>query len=363
MKILAILLCTGAAVYGTELNVELINPPSTGTVEVLLYDSPDALDNLREPVRSVRFPADGRRRFTLTDVAAGDYALMVHHDENGNAQIDKNFIGIPREPIGFANGYSPKGPPAYSRALVRVGVGEALTETVELRRPLGERGRIGAGLGAIVLSSPYRGADGGTFLPIPTITYTGDRLQIFGPRAQFGIIRNDKAQIAVVAQYRPAAYKEDDSPFLAGMGDRDSTLMAGASVKSDLPAGLDISLDVLHDALGQIGGSEASLFISRTFQSGAVRLTPKAGLNWTSARMANHDYGVPAVKARPGRPAYDTGDTVSPEIGLSLLSELGQSWWLVASLGAEFLPDDVTDSPLVSESILFKGFLAVQYVF
>lgn len=363
MKTLAVLLCTGAAVYGAELNVELIKPPSTGTVAVLLFDSPDALSDLREPVRSVRIPADGRSRFTLPDVAPGEYALMVHHDENSNARIDKNFIGIPCEPVGFANGYTPKGPPAYSRARVTVGENDSLTETIELSRPLGERGRIGAGLGAIVRSSPYRGADGGTFMPIPALTYTGDRLQILGPRAQFGVIRNEAVQVAIAAQYRPAAYQEDDSAFLTGMGDRDATLMAGASVKADLPAGLDLSLDILHDTLNQIGGSEAALFLSRTVQAGAIRLTPKAGVNWTSTRLANHDYGVPASQARPGRPAYDTGDTVSPEAGVSLLAELSENWWLAASLSAEFLSDEVKDSPLVEANVLWKGFLAVQYVF
>ena len=31
----------------------------------------------------------------------GEYALMVHHDENSNGGLDKNFIGIPREPGRF----------------------------------------------------------------------------------------------------------------------------------------------------------------------------------------------------------------------------------------------------------------------
>jgi len=72
---------------------------------------------------------------------------------------------------------------------------------------------------------------------------------------------------------------------------------------------------------------------------------------------------VPASKALPGRPAYDTGDTVSPEAGVKLLAELSENWWLAASLSAEFLSDEVKNSPLIEESVLIKGFLAVQYVF
>jgi outer membrane protein len=363
MKILALFLCTALAAYSADLSVELQNPPSTGTVEILLFDSPDTFGDLRAPAKSVRVPATGQSVYRITGVPPGDYALMVHHDENSNGGLDKNFIGIPREPVGFANGYSPKGPPAYSRARLTVADGTARTIPVELSRPLGERGRLGAGLGAIVRSSPYRGSDGGTFMPIPAITYTGNRLQIFGPRAQFGLLEAGPLQFAAVAQYRPAAYKEDDSTILAGMGDREATLMAGGELKADLPAGMDLSLNVLHDVLDQIGGSEASLFLDRSFQLGTVRLTPRTGINWTAARLANHDYGVPDSKAAFERPAYDTGDTLSAETGISALAELTENWWIAASLGVEFLSDEVKDSPLVEDSFLFKGFLAVQYVF
>jgi outer membrane protein len=147
------------------------------------------------------------------------------------------------------------------------------------------------------------------------------------------------------------------------MGNRDATVMAGAGMKLELFSGLEASLTLLHDALDQIGGSEVSLSLDRSFRAGTLRLTPGAGINWTSARLANHDYGVSSSKAVPGRPAYDTGDTLSFETGIRALAELTEDWWFAASLAVEFLPGDVTGSPVVSDSYLLKGFLAVQYVF
>lgn len=355
------LLC--ASVRSADLTVELKNPPSTGTIGILLFDSPGGFSGLRAPARSVTIPAAGQTDYRITGIPPGEYAVMVHHDENNNGELDKNFIGIPREPVGFANGYSPKGPPSYSRAQLTVTEGSSQTFPVELNRPLGERGRIGAGPGLIVRSSPYRDAGSGTVLPIPAITYTGNRLQIFGPRARFGLIEAGPLQLAAAAQYRPGAYKEDDSDFLDGMGNRDATLTAGAEMKAALPAGTDLTLNFMHDALNRIGGSEASLFLDRSFELGSVRLTPKAGVNWTSSRMANHDYGVPASKALPGRPAYDTGDVFSLETGISALAELTENWWISAGLAVELLSDDVKDSPVVEDACLFKGFFAAQYVF
>ena len=363
MKKLLLLFCAPLAAYGADLTIELQNPPSTGRVEILFFDSPNAFDDLRAPVKSVEIPATGQPLYSIHGIPPGEYALMVHHDENSNGDLDKNFIGIPREPVGFANGYRPKGPPAYSRARLIVSDGPLQTVPVELNRPLGERGRIGIGIGAIVRSSPYRGSDGGTLMPIPAITYTGNRLQIFGPRAQFGLIQNDGFRVAAVAEYRSAAYKESDSPVLRGMGDRDATLMAGALFQADLPAGMDMSLTIKHDALDQIGGSEASLFLDRSFLIGTVRLTPKAGVNWTDARLSNHDFGVPVSKAIPGRAAYDTGDTLSIETGINLLAELTENWWIAASLNVEFLSDSVQNSPIIETDMLLKGFLAIQYVF
>lgn len=33
----------------------------------------------------------------------GDYAIAAIHDENRNAKLDRNFLGIPKEGFGFAN--------------------------------------------------------------------------------------------------------------------------------------------------------------------------------------------------------------------------------------------------------------------
>lgn len=59
---------------------------------------------------------DGRDSYVLTDIPAGEYALMVCYDENDNLEIDMNFVGIPTEPVGFLKDHRPKGPPSYTRA-------------------------------------------------------------------------------------------------------------------------------------------------------------------------------------------------------------------------------------------------------
>jgi uncharacterized protein (DUF2141 family) len=47
----------------------------------------------------------------------GEYAVRVYHDENKNAKLDTNFLGIPTEDYGFSNNVSAWfGPPSWDRA-------------------------------------------------------------------------------------------------------------------------------------------------------------------------------------------------------------------------------------------------------
>ncbi len=40
-------------------------------------------------------------------VSPGVYAIAVFFDENGNGELDKNFLGIPKEVYGFSNNIIP----------------------------------------------------------------------------------------------------------------------------------------------------------------------------------------------------------------------------------------------------------------
>ena len=56
------------------------------------------------------------------DLPAGDYAVAAIHDENSNAHLDRNFLGIPKEGFGFANNpHVGWGPTPFKAAVVHVG--------------------------------------------------------------------------------------------------------------------------------------------------------------------------------------------------------------------------------------------------
>lgn len=349
--------------YAAEVSVRLDNPPASGKVALVLFNSANTFGDLRDPFMFVIHELDGRDEYIIDDVTPGEYALLVYFDENNNGRIDKNFIGIPNEPLGFSNNYRPKGPPVYDRAAFQLKTDETRSFNVEPYRPLGKFGRIGVGIGVIAQSSPYRDYNGTVSQVIPAITYNGERLQIFGPRIQYGLVGSGKLRLAATGQYRIGVYDEDDSEFLTGMGDRESTFMAGLAIQAELPGGIDISASYEHDVLDRIGGGQARFEFGKSLQLGMFRLSPALAFNWTSEQLNNHDFGVSETQATVERSAYNLNDTYSVETGLGVFIEVTRDVLIIVNVAFESLSDEVTDSPIVSEDHVIKGFAAINYVF
>lgn len=69
-----------------------------------------------EAFRSEKVTVEGgQAKYTFEDVPWGEYAVTVMHDENGNDEIEKNFLGIPKEKVGMSNIRG--GIPSFKRAV------------------------------------------------------------------------------------------------------------------------------------------------------------------------------------------------------------------------------------------------------
>lgn len=68
----------------------------------------------------------------LEGLPAGEYAISAVHDENGNNELDTNFIGIPKEGLGASNNAKGRmGPPKYRDARFSVGA-EPVTQSIRI---------------------------------------------------------------------------------------------------------------------------------------------------------------------------------------------------------------------------------------
>lgn len=71
---------------------------------------------------------------TFSDIPAGKYAIAVWHDEDEDKELDKNFLGIPRENYGFSNNaFGTFGPPGFKDAAFNVVSGETTELEITLK--------------------------------------------------------------------------------------------------------------------------------------------------------------------------------------------------------------------------------------
>ena len=54
---------------------------------------------------------------------------------------------------------------------------------------------------------------------------------------------------------------------------------------------------------------------------------------------------------------------VTFDAGVAVLFEITTDWLMVINMAVEFLDDEITDSPIVDDNYIVKGFFAINYVY
>ncbi len=106
---------------------------SKGTIQVEVFAGKAQFDGSDTAVAAsfAQAATTGSMTFVAEDLPAGQYAIRIMHDVNGNDELDANFIGIPTEPWGFSNNAKGRfGPPRWND--VRFALEGATTQTIHL---------------------------------------------------------------------------------------------------------------------------------------------------------------------------------------------------------------------------------------
>ena len=91
-----------------------------GEIRAALFASPSGWTERGREVATCRAEIhQGRATCTFRGVPEGEYAIAFLHDEDGNGDLARNFLGIPEEGFGFSNDAPPSfGPPSFRDASV-----------------------------------------------------------------------------------------------------------------------------------------------------------------------------------------------------------------------------------------------------
>jgi len=95
--------------HALQISIEDIKKPE-GNILVSVYNSAKALQKAdpKGAVANFILPAQGTKQKIDLHIEEGIYAVVVAHDVNGNMRVDKNWLGIPTEPVGVSNKFKSK---------------------------------------------------------------------------------------------------------------------------------------------------------------------------------------------------------------------------------------------------------------
>ena len=217
------------------------------------------------------------------------------------------------------------------------------------------------GAGVSISSSPYVGEDTQA-RAVPILRYQGDGWRIGTDGAALDLYSTAPLSAQAILLPRFTALDDPDSDELDGI-DREITLDGGLSFSYALGERTSVSAILLQELTGEHDGQEVDLSVSTGFALGALPLNVTGGMSWKSSGLGSYLYGVERDESTDGRSDYEVGGSITPYVSLSSGFALSEAAQLVGSVKMEFLPEDVSDSPIVDEDTVTSGFVGVQLSF
>ena len=96
-----------------------------GEIDVKIYVDKESFLKEELAIETVRKnPTKGETIIPLSKVHDDQIAIVVYHDEDGNGELKTGIFWRPKEGFAFSNNYTPKGPPKFKKAAVKLVHGE-----------------------------------------------------------------------------------------------------------------------------------------------------------------------------------------------------------------------------------------------
>lgn len=213
--------------------------------------------------------------------------------------------------------------------------------------------RWAVGLGVSAKDSPYAG-EGVRLRPFPLVTYEGERVYWRG--VTFGVHLMEKESFALdaVVSGRFDGFDRGDlgrqelernGVDIDRLADRDDGADAGLAARWSW-GGNELKLGAVGDITGTSEGYELSANYGHRFQIGKTTIIPGIGVRWLSDDLANYYYGAHSGETFAATP-YQAEAALVPRVGVAFARPLVGKWRVQGLLQYEYLPDELTDSPLL----------------
>jgi MipA family protein len=223
------------------------------------------------------------------------------------------------------------------------------------------RDMLALGGGVMLRQEPYIGSEVETD-PIPLINFVRGSFYVFGPSFGYRLYECPDWTFDAAGLFRFPVHNGSKDILLAGMQERHATVDLGAKLTRKLEW-FDLKLGVLADVLNNHKGYEINLEASKRYDFEWLNLTPAVGALYHDDNFNEFYYGVRPSEARPTRSVYYSGDAVNWYAQLMANFMITENWTFTASVRYEWLPDEVTDSPIVGRDYTVSTIAGVYYKF
>lgn len=105
MKLFILFLIISTSAFAVPVKIKFDKfQGKTGKIYFLVFNDPRYFpDQAQKAIKAGILTVTSSSLETTIDLPVGDYAITTFLDENNNAKLDTNMMGIPKERFGFSN--------------------------------------------------------------------------------------------------------------------------------------------------------------------------------------------------------------------------------------------------------------------
>ena len=223
-----------------------------------------------------------------------------------------------------------------------------------------DSGKFSVGIAYINGSSIYSNTKTSRII-MPSLSYETDKININVQNGfTYKIINNQstKFNISLAPNFKP--YSSNDSNDLIGM-ERNMYIDGLISASRELSRGLSAKLDVGTELTGRFNGSTANVSLNQFIPINSVPFIFSLGSRWYDQKRANYLYGVYSTEATGLRAKYELNNVFVPYISINTFYSISENTRFFAGLNANFLSNEITNSPIVSKKNKMSVIMGLTY--
>lgn len=196
---------------------------------------------------------------------------------------------------------------------------------------------------------------------LPDLEYSQDRFSIGVTGASYNVF--DGENVVLSAVLAPRFFS--DPGEVAGLEHLKRETAVEAGVAGTLRYGpFSTGVEILTDISGIHNGTAIEATVGTAFAATPrLGIAAQAGVTWMDSNLATYSFGIRAIEATNMLAAHKIEDALVPSLGIQSSYALSERVSLVGGLSVEFLPDRVTNSPIIKRQVLTSGMIGLRHEF